>query len=133
MTATLKEQLDEARSRAGKLQDEISDLASRDELTPEQSERLERQVSAVGRLQGEVEALKRAWSAETASALQDGKLHYESGDGPAFCRQGEDPWRGEAARSFGTPDRSEMRSRAMRAVERSTAPDDGKAAIAAMF
>src|SRR5436189_1062920 len=59
----LQEQYDAATARHDKLTAEVNDLverAERNEITPEQSERFERQAAALNRVSGECQALGRA-------------------------------------------------------------------------
>ena len=80
----IPEMLKDANDRAEALANEIDDLARRAHLTPEQQERLERQVSAGERLHGEIDALKVTNEELLREAVANGWVVGGSDEGPAF-------------------------------------------------
>jgi hypothetical protein len=115
---SLRDRREELETRAAKLAQEIQSFVDRidagETLTPEQSERFERQAAPVNRLQGQIEEV-RAMQLDEIRHFASIPSHVQSGDGarqdgPTFqaMHRGGDPWDGEVR--FAAP--TELRDRA---------------------
>lgn len=129
---SLHERHAELKARYETIAGEIAEFAARVEagenLTPEQSERLERQSAAANRLAGQIEEVRELREAKIREFASKPD-HVENGDGarhtqPEFMRRAEDPWAGDLARSAMHQTPMQIRDRALVALERSSVADD---------